>query len=70
MTKHLSESIDDDFIDDKEVSRITGIATTTLARWRSEKKHFDYTKFGGAVRYKRSKILSYAEKHRVEVGAA
>ncbi len=60
----------DDFIDDKEVSRITGIATTTLARWRCQKKHFSYYKIGGAVRYRRSEILAYAENHRVSVSAA
>ena len=61
---------DNEFIDDKEVSRITGIATTTLARWRCQKLNLPYHKIGGAIRYKKSDLNDYIEKHRISVGAA
>ena len=40
-----------EYIDEREVSRLTGIRIRTLRHWRRERKGPPFHKFGGMVRY-------------------
>ena len=54
------------YVDEREVSRITGRALPTLRNDRFNKRGFPYIKLGRSVRYKLNDIISFMEKHRVE----
>ena len=54
------------YIDEREVSRITGRALPTLRNDRFNRRGFPYIKLGRSVRYKLNDIISFMEEHRVE----
>ena len=56
-----------EFFDPTEAAIYLGLSPATLARWRSEKANLIYCKIGGAVRYKKSDLDSYAASTRVQV---
>jgi len=56
------------WVDEKEVSRITGIAVQTLRNWRFQRTGPAYSKVGRAVRYRLDDVLNFMEERRVNVG--
>jgi hypothetical protein len=54
------------YIDEREVSRITGRALPTLRNDRHRGQGVPYYKFGRQVRYKISDVLDFAESNRIE----
>ena len=53
------------YLNDKEVSKITGKAVATLRNERSLRKGIPYIKAGGKVLYSLQDIISYMNDHRV-----
>lgn len=52
-----------------EAAQLLGIKTQTLAKWASVKRYdLPYIKVGKSVRYKRSDIAAYLERHTVGLG--
>ena len=54
------------YLQEKEVSKITGIALSTLRNYRAARRGIPYTKYGTAVRYKYSDVIEYMETHKIE----
>lgn len=54
------------YIDEKEVSRITGLALPTLRNDRHRGRGIPYIKRNRSVRYRLDDVISYMESHRVE----
>lgn len=61
-------NVNDRYIDEKEVSRITGISVHTLRNSRAEARGIPYSKIGRSVRYRMSDVLAFMEAGRVEPG--
>ncbi len=55
------------YIPASKVKNILGLSTQSLANWRSLRKNLNYYKFQGAVRYKKSEILAYAESKKINI---
>ncbi|MBI4642281.1 MAG: helix-turn-helix domain-containing protein [Deltaproteobacteria bacterium] len=55
------------YINEKEVSRITGIPLQTLRNFRCQGRGIGYSKFGRSVRYRLQDVLAFMESHRIEV---
>lgn len=56
-----------EFLNQTEAAIYLGLSPKTLERWRCEKANLIYCKIGGAVRYKKSDLDSYATSTRVQV---
>ena len=54
------------YLNEREVSELTGIAKQTLRNWRSRGCGIPYFKIGRAVRYSEQDIVSYFAEHRIE----
>ncbi len=54
------------YIDEREVSRITGRALPTLRNDRFNKQGIVFCKVGRSVRYKLGDVLDFMESRRVE----
>jgi len=55
------------WVDEREVSRITGIAIQTLRNWRFQRTGPAYSKVGRAVRYRLDDVINFMEERRVNV---
>lgn len=55
------------YLTEGQVSGMTGFAIPTLRNHRSQKVGLPYHKIGKMVRYKKDDVLSFMEKHRVNV---
>ena len=54
------------FINENEVSVITGLSVQTLRNWRFQGKGISYIKAGSrAVRYKLDDVLSFMEERKI-----
>ena len=53
------------FINEIEVSVITGLSVQTLRNWRFQGKGIPYVKAGRSVRYKYQDVITYMEEHIV-----
>jgi len=49
----------------KEVSEALGVATQTLAKWRSDGTGMPYIKLGGAVRYRADEVAAWVDANTV-----
>lgn len=54
------------YIKEKEVSKITGIALSTLRNNRSLKKGIPYHKFSRSVRYELQEVIDYLETTKIQ----
>jgi predicted DNA-binding transcriptional regulator AlpA len=54
------------YIDEKEVSKITGLALPTLRNWRFKGIGMPYSKVGRSVRYALEDVLDYMESRKVQ----
>ncbi len=57
-TKHL-------YLNDVEVSEMTGIAVQTLRNYRFESRGPAYSKLGRSVRYPIADVVDYVERRKV-----
>lgn len=58
--------VQDRFVSDKEVAKITGRAVQTLRNDRFHKQGIPYCKLGRLCRYKLSDVIAYCESKRIE----
>jgi predicted DNA-binding transcriptional regulator AlpA len=61
----MNESVPQ-YISEKEVSRITGLALPTLRNWRFKRMGMPYSKVGRSVRYAMEDVLHYMESRKVQ----
>lgn len=54
------------YIDEKEVSKITGRALSTLRNERFMGKGIPYVKVGRSVRYRIDDVIAFMERYRIE----
>ena len=54
------------YVDEKEVSRITGRALSTLRNDRHRRQGIPYCKLGRSVRYRLDDVLSFMESKRIQ----
>lgn len=55
------------FINEKELSIITGIALPTLRRWRHERKGPSYIKISRMVRYDYEISMKFMDGHKIDL---
>lgn len=53
------------WITEKQVSQMTGIAEQTLRNHRTKRVGIPYYKFGGSVRYKKTDVIGSMESHKI-----
>ena len=58
-----------EYVNDREASKITGIAVQTYRNWRQNKKGPVYCKIGASVRYSIEDLRSFMEMYRVNPSA-
>jgi len=54
------------YLTEKQVSKITGRALSTLRNERSKGKGIPYLKIGRSVRYNFEDVVEFMERHRIE----
>jgi len=57
------------FINEKELSSITGIALPTLRRWRHERRGPSYIKICRMVRYDYDLAMAFMKDHQINLEA-
>ena len=55
------------YLNEKQVSELTGLALQTLRNARFNSRLFPYVKIGRSVRYRISDIVAVMERHRIEI---
>ena len=53
------------FINENDVSSITGMSVQTLRNWRFQGKGIPYVKAGRSVRYQYQDVIAYMEDRRI-----
>ena len=53
------------FINENEVSRITGLSVQTLRNWRFQGKGIPYVKAGRSIRYLYQDVIAYMEDRKI-----
>ena len=56
----------DEYVDEREVKRITKRALPTLRNHRFHKRGIPYVKLGRSVRYRLADVLEFMESRKVE----
>jgi predicted DNA-binding transcriptional regulator AlpA len=56
------------FIDEKQVSKLTGLAVQTLRNWRGQGRGFPYAKISRSIRYDIDDVLKYIEARKITPG--
>ncbi|HPJ96985.1 MAG TPA: helix-turn-helix domain-containing protein [Syntrophales bacterium] len=60
-----------EYLNEREVASMTGLALPTLRNWRYQRKGFSYVRLGGkrpAIRYLLQDVRAFMEGHRIELG--
>ena len=57
------------WINPQEVNKEYGFSTSTLAKWRMDKINLPFSKMGRYIRYRRSDIIKFLEKNKIEVAS-
>jgi hypothetical protein len=60
--------MEDRYLRDTEVARLTGRAVQTLRNERTLGQGIAYSKIGRSVRYRYSDVVAFMERHRINVG--
>ena len=55
------------WLNEKQVSELTGLAIQTLRNWRQGRKGFPYSKVGRAVRYSTGDVEQFMEARKVRM---
>ena len=53
------------YLNEKQVSEVTGIAVQTIRNWRQLRRGFPYSKVGRAVRYSVADVEAYMESRKI-----
>ena len=53
------------YVDEKEIARLTGLAVQTLRNMRCQHRGFPYSKIGKSVRYDPAEIEAYLESRKI-----
>lgn len=56
-----------EWLNPREVSKKYGFSTSSLAKFRMDKKNIPFSKMGKYIRYKRSDIEAFINSNMVEV---
>jgi len=54
------------YLNEKEVSQLTGIALPTLRNHRFSGTGINYCKIGRSVRYNQADVIEFMESHKIE----
>jgi len=54
------------YINEKEVAKMTGLAVQTLRNMRHERRGFPYIKISRAIRYDPRDVEEYIQKRRID----
>ena len=54
------------YLNERQVSEVTGIAVQTLRNWRQLRRGFLYSKVGRTVRYSMTDVEQYMESRKVK----
>ncbi|MFC1512221.1 helix-turn-helix transcriptional regulator [Candidatus Latescibacterota bacterium] len=54
------------YLNEKEVSKVTGIALSSLRNQRFERRGIPYYKVGRSVRYKVEDVIQHVERIRIQ----
>jgi len=54
------------YVDEREVSKITGRALPTLRNDRHKNRGIPYVKLGRSVRYSIADVVSFMENHKIQ----
>ena len=60
------EAVEQEFVNDREASKFSSIATQTFRNWRQNGKGPAYVKIGASVRYSISDLRAFMEARRIE----
>lgn len=66
MDAQRSEYHSTQYVNEKEVSRVTGLAVQTLRNYRHLGKGPAYCKVGRAIRYRMEDVVNFMDEQRVE----
>jgi len=56
-----------EYLDEREVSRITRLSLSTLRNWRFLRKNLPYCKIGRAVRYNSADVNRFMEQRKISI---
>lgn len=51
----------------EQTADILGVSKTTLSDWRHQRRHLEFTKFGGRVMYDAADIAAYINRSKQKV---
>ena len=54
------------YVNEREVSKITGMAIQTLRNHRFQKRGFPYSRIGRSIRYSIQDIINYMERRKIQ----
>ena len=58
--------LEKEYLNEKEVSVLTGLALSTLRNWRFMRKNFQWVKIGRSVRYPRAEVIKFMESRKIK----
>jgi len=70
LKEMISQPIQKEWLNPKEVNNDYGISVSTLGKWRMINKNLPYSKIGKYIKYKRSDIEDFLNDNIVEVVGA
>jgi len=62
-----SNTVKNDWLNPKELSKEYGLSTSTLAKWRMDNKNLTFSKVGKYIKYRRADIEAFLNSNMVEV---
>lgn len=70
LKEMISQPIQREWLNPKEVNQEFGLSVSTLAKWRMDNKYLQFSKVGKYIKYKRSDINAFLNDNIVEaIGA-
>ena len=54
------------YVSEKEVAKMTGLAVQTLRNWRHKCRGFPYLKIGRAIRYDPDDIVTFMQSKKIQ----
>lgn len=69
MCKYLSKSSSTQWLDEKEVAKITSLSISTLQKQRFHRRGIPYFKIGRAVRYLEGDVIAFMQERRIDLAS-
>ena len=54
------------YVSEKEIAKITGLAVQTLRNWRHKRRGFPYSKIGRAIRYDPDDVVLFMKARKIQ----